>query len=434
MTALSDILADTHPEWTIKATNLQEILEPIDPIYKVTDKLSAIRETIDEVKPKLSPLFQRLLETIAPKLTFKVLQSDQFYNEMLKRGVRNGLDILLPILQNFIRLSSSKIMALLKEHWLSSGNKPDLVISVIPNFNSVLYRSLKNTFPHVPYVTIMTDMVDIPPHFWMEDQDQIMICGTPKAFKQAVASGYYKPENIHQVSGMILKKYFYDSPQQHITLKSLGLSSAPRTKTALIMFGGNGSAISQRIVDQLNISDLDVQTIVMCGNNTELYKTLQEKDRCCPVPFRTDVTPYLRLADFFIGKPGPGSISEAVHVGCPVLVEGNTTTLPQERPNIDWIIENNVGTIVKDFTADIVDDTRRMIANLDTYRSHIAKLPENRAVFEIVEILEKIIENQTGSINENSLDPTLKKWRLNRLPIKAKNLRWKRGPRRSKSL
>ena len=41
----------------------------------------------------------------------------------------------------------------------------------------------------------------------------------------------------------------------------------------------------------------------------------------------------MQLADFFIGKPGPGSISEAVQQGLPVIVVDNAWTMPQERYN-----------------------------------------------------------------------------------------------------
>ena len=37
--------------------------------------------------------------------------------------------------------------------------------------------------------------------------------------------------------------------------------------------------------------------------------------------FTKEVPYYMRLSDFFIGKPGPGSISEALAMKLPVLVE-----------------------------------------------------------------------------------------------------------------
>ena len=45
----------------------------------------------------------------------------------------------------------------------------------------------------------------------------------------------------------------------------------------------------------------------------------------------------MRAADFMIGKPGPGSIAEAMLRHLPVLVECNSWTLPQERYNAEWV-------------------------------------------------------------------------------------------------
>ena len=60
--------------------------------------------------------------------------------------------------------------------------------------------------------------------------------------------------------------------------------------------------------------------------------------------FTTSVNYYMQLADFFIGKPGPGSVSEALAMQLPVIVECNAWTLPQERYNAEWVVEKEVGT------------------------------------------------------------------------------------------
>ena len=57
----------------------------------------------------------------------------------------------------------------------------------------------------------------------------------------------------------------------------------------------------------------------------------------------------MSLADFFIGKPGPGSISEAVAMRLPVIVERNIWTLPQERYNADWVLERKAGLVLPNF-------------------------------------------------------------------------------------
>ena len=58
----------------------------------------------------------------------------------------------------------------------------------------------------------------------------------------------------------------------------------------------------------------------------------------------------MALSDFFIGKAGPGSVSEALAMRLPVIVERNAWTLAHERYNADWIEEQQVGIVVSNFS------------------------------------------------------------------------------------
>ncbi len=103
----------------------------------------------------------------------------------------------------------------------------------------------------------------------------------------------------------------------------------------------------------------------------------------------------MQLSDFFVGKPGPGSISEALAMRLPVVVERNAWTLPQERYNTEWIRENQVGVVLKSFR-DIDAGLRELLdpANFERFRSNAAAI-ENRAVFEIPEILASLLQQQS---------------------------------------
>ena len=107
--------------------------------------------------------------------------------------------------------------------------------------------------------------------------------------------------------------------------------------------------------------------------------------------FTKEVPYYMRLADFFIGKPGPGSISEALAMRLPVLVERNAWTLPQERYNADWVVEKQVGFVLRSFRY-IVSAVAELLQpeNYRRFRANAAS-QSNRAVFEIPDILEKIL-------------------------------------------
>jgi len=111
----------------------------------------------------------------------------------------------------------------------------------------------------------------------------------------------------------------------------------------------------------------------------------------CVEGFTNQVPYYMHLSDFFIGKPGPGSISEALAMKLPVIVERNAWTLPQERYNADWILEHGVGIVVPTFRR-ITRAVTELLqpGRLAALRARAAAL-NNRAVFELPEILARIL-------------------------------------------
>src|SRR5262250_3601112 len=128
----------------------------------------------------------------------------------------------------------------------------------------------------------------------------------------------------------------------------------------------------------------------------------------------------MQLADFFIGKPGPGSVSEALAMRLPVIVECNSWTLPQERYNCDWVLEKEVGIVLRNFKR-VEKAVAQLIepATLARYRANAAAL-DNRAVFEIPEMLEKILaqsrnkpaETEPVSVAQATpADRTAQQWR-----------------------
>src|SRR5690348_11296217 len=135
--------------------------------------------------------------------------------------------------------------------------------------------------------------------------------------------------------------------------------------------------------------------IFICGRNEELARKLRRIDARLPISvhgFTKEIPRYMHLSDFFIGKPGPGSISEALAMKLPVVVERNSWTLPQERYNTEWIREKQVGVVLKSFR-NIDRGLRELLdpANFERFRANAGSI-QNRAVFEIPDILETLMK------------------------------------------
>lgn len=356
--ALYRVMEAQRRPFDIRLVNLQEMLDSIDVFRKITG-----------------------------------IRLQDLYNLMLKKGWTLGSPHLMAGMHLVIRLFHRQQVKLLETMWRE--RRPDVVVSLIPNFNRALGESLRRVRAGVPLVTILTDLADYPPHFWIERQDQYLICGSDKAVEQARAMGY-ADARVFRVSGMILNPDFYEmeplTPEQRAAERTrLGLD--PERPAGLVLFGGQGSSVMLEIARQLSHRH---QLMLICGHNQKLagkLRALPHQAAMFVEGFTKEVPRYMQLADYFIGKPGPGSLSEAVAMRLPVIVERNAWTLPQERYNADWVREQGVGIVLPNFRgiAAAVDQLLEP-AQYARFRAATERL-QNRAVFEIPDILERIAGN-----------------------------------------
>jgi UDP-N-acetylglucosamine:LPS N-acetylglucosamine transferase len=144
---------------------------------------------------------------------------------------------------------------------------------------------------------------------------------------------------------MILSPGFYAPASGDRAIGRIGLGLRPDLPTALLLFGGEGSMEMVKIARDLNESGMDIQLIALCGRNLAAAQRLRNLPSRLPMfieGFTRNVRGYMALSDFFIGKAGPGSISEALAMRLPVIVERNAWTLAHERYNADWIEERSL--------------------------------------------------------------------------------------------
>ncbi|HEX4242708.1 MAG TPA: hypothetical protein VHZ53_14965 [Steroidobacteraceae bacterium] len=356
--ALDAVIRELELPWTVRLVNLFEVLDPRDMFGKTTG-----------MKP------------------------ETYYNARLRRGWTLGLGQELKVLQALIRFGHKTLTMQLRRHWRET--QPDLVASLVPNFNRAMFEGLSSSRPGVPYLTILTDFADLPPHFWIEpNQAQHFVCGTPLAAAQARAAGYGE-SRIHRTSGMIIRPDFYRAPTLDRRVERAKLDLDPDRPTGLVMFGGHGSKIMRQIARRLD----DTQLILVCGHNAELADELRAMTASAPravIGFSAHISHFMQLSDFFIGKPGPGSISEAVQQRLPVIVARNAWTMAQERYNTEWVEENRVGLVLSSFK-EVRTAVAEMTARLGEFTASTARI-DNRAVFEIPGIMEQILKASRAGV------------------------------------
>jgi UDP:flavonoid glycosyltransferase YjiC (YdhE family) len=352
--SLREVIEREHHDWRVRFVHLQELLDPVDPLLKLTR-----------------------------------LRMQDHYNAMLRTGWTLGAGAMLKVVHSIERTLRSSAVPLLEEFW--KNDPPEMVLSLIPNFNRTVYTAARRAMPNAPYVTMLTDMADYPPHFWIErNQDQHFICGTARAAAQAAELGH-PSDRIHRTSGMVIHPRFYESAEHDDADERRLLGLDPTKKTGLVLFGGHGSKKMLEIAQRVDATGLDVQMIYICGQNQQLERRLRNhafRRKVFICGFTREIPRFMRSADFFIGKPGPGSISEALAMGLPVIVESSAWTLPQERYNAEWVKETGTGLVVSNFRQ-IAATVAELLRREDEFRRNTAAIA-NRAVFEVPAILSRI--------------------------------------------
>jgi hypothetical protein len=360
--ALQTVIAQQNRPWQVELVQFQDLTDHLDVLRRLTG-----------------------------------IRIQEQYNILLRNGWTLGATQLLRVLQTTVRVFHGPMVKLLVKHF--EKHPSDMLISVIPHFNREIAEAWSSCYPGCPFVTLITDLADFPPRFWIEPvKEQYVICGTERAVEQAKQMGK-DASHIFATSGMILRPDFYQENHADPVALRGELNLRPDVTTGMLLFGGFGSKVMYDIAEKLEAANLPLQLIAICGRNEKLAAEFRARTWKIPLNvlgFTKEVHKLMYAADFLIGKPGPGSVAEAMVRKLPVILECNSWTLPQERYNTEWVKEKNVGIVLNNF-GEIVEGLKEILqpGKLAEFRRNTEAL-NNRAVFEIPEILEKLLGEAAG--------------------------------------
>jgi 1,2-diacylglycerol 3-beta-galactosyltransferase len=358
--ALLAAAAQRRAPFRLRVENLQEVLAPLDPVRRLTG-----------------------------------VSLEGAYNLILRGHWTVLLLPLLRLMHGAIAVRRRALTRAVREHL--QEHPPAAVLSILPNFNAVVRDAWREVRPGAPFVVLLTDFADFPPRFWIEPGIGRVIVGSEQAVEQARGIGI-PADRVSRVSGMVLNPSFYGrgGPEARERVRrELGLGS---DFTVVLLYGGKGSPEMEPLSARLLEADPAMRVIAIAGDNPKLLARLEalrpgSGARLQCVGFTDRVAEYMAAADLLVTKPGPGSLAEAFHQGAAVVVVRDRSTIPQERYNTRFVEEHGLGVVVgrwADIPATVLclARDRERLARL---RANVRALPENRAVYEVLEILAREI-------------------------------------------
>jgi 1,2-diacylglycerol 3-beta-galactosyltransferase len=337
----------------------------------------------------------KLQDALAPldftrRITGRSLEDS--YNAIVRSRRTRFLVPLLRLLHAAIALRRRRLAAELARGL--APLRPVAALSVLPNFNGVIRDALRAAHPGVPFLVLLTDFADFPPRFWIVPGVDRVIVGSEEASRQALALGI-PPERVSRTSGMVLHPRFYPRAGGEARARlraALGL--LPDDFVVLVLLGGKGSPELRPLCERLLAASPHWRVVAICGDNPALYAALGRVEaaaggRLRRIGFTDRVSDHMATCDVLITKPGPGTLSEAFHLRVPTVVTRDTR-IPQERYNVRLVEEHGLGLTVPDWRAAPVA-VARLAAEGElraAVQRRLAALPENRAVYEALEIVQ----------------------------------------------
>lgn len=303
-------------------------------------------------------------------------------NRVVVRWLRRFVDFLM----------GHSLRRLLREY------APDLVISVHPVLNAVPCRALRAAGLCAPFVTVVTDLFSAH-RLWFNPAANLTLVPTDGARQVGLRCGM-PPEKM-RVVGLPVSLGFLGNRISKAEHRA-GLGLDPERATALIVGGGEGMGRIFEIARAIDSMRLPLQLVVIAGRNRKLYRKLRNLEWQVPVSiqgFVTNMPNWMRASDVIITKAGPGTISEALVCGLPILLSG---FLPgQEEGNVTFVQESGVGVLCEK-PAEIAHTLAEWLApgndTLVRFAARARQLARPRAAQDIAGMLDEILSARKSDV------------------------------------
>jgi 1,2-diacylglycerol 3-beta-galactosyltransferase len=223
----------------------------------------------------------------------------------------------------------------------------DVIVSVHPAFNHCVGWALHDLGLHVPCVTVVTDLWT-GHALWYYPHVRRLIVPTEGARQRGIRFGV-PPERL-LVRGLPVARRFTAQmravPDRPRLRAELGLAAEGRV--VLLVGGGEGmgplESLARALDGTLPTGGPPTQIVVIAGRNAALRARLQAARWRHPFRvegFVTTMPAWMAAADVLVTKAGPGSFTEALLSGLPLLLMGKVPG--QEDGNVDYVVAERVG-------------------------------------------------------------------------------------------
>jgi len=332
-----------------------------------------------------------------------VKSGDQVYNWMLQGGWIRSVNIITKHLApKIFRSRKRKIESLISRQ--IQQEQPDIVISLIPFINCPASEAARKQ--GIPYLIVTTDN-DL--RNWVHGLQGV----SHPNFKVTVGSDLWCsremlrkrniPDSAIETIGFPVRPDFFEAKNREALCREYNIPS--NKPVVMVMIGGQGGRAALSYAETIGASQLGVHLIVCSGKNKALANELQEvhlhaTNSMTIMEFTDKVSDLMAISDLIITKAGPGSITEAMVMQVPILIDATSPILSWEKANIDLIMHYEIGDFIEDF-----DEVETLIREFlfdselrQKMKGSYKKIPINRFNASIPSLVKELIELKVETV------------------------------------
>jgi len=356
---------------------------------------SAAEAIAEAVEIEFPGRFQtRLLDAFKSYAPIPLNQSAALWPELVRRPQTWGLAyrlsngrqrgrVLTAITWPYVRRAAQRLV---------SEVAADAIVCVHPLFIAPVLKALGPHRP--PFVTVVTDIVSTHA-LWYHHQADVCCVPTQAAYERALTFGM-RQEQVRLV-GLPVADRFCQPPGDRETLpRALGWPTD--RPTVLVVGGGEGMGPLFETARALARGGGSFALAIVAGRNETLRHRLNAATWDVPTKiygFERRMPDMMRAATLLVTKAGPGTITEAMNAGLPMVLYSYVPG--QEEGNAAYVVVTGAGVWAPgpEATAAAV---RRWLARPDEIaRASRAALTAARpqAAREVARLLASLIEERT---------------------------------------
>jgi 1,2-diacylglycerol 3-beta-galactosyltransferase len=215
----------------------------------------------------------------------------------------------------------------------------DLVVSVHPLLSNPVLKALGKDRPR--FVTVVTDLVT-GPALWYDSKVDLTIVPTREARRRALECGV-PPERVLVIGLPVSGGFSQTIDDESEILRQLGW---PEDRPVVLLVGGaEGMGPLYETAKAIARQDGDFALAVVTGRNKRLRERLESVKWEVPLivhGFERRMPLMMQAATLLVTKAGPGTITEAINVGLPIVLYARIPG--QEDGNVDYVVDKGVGS------------------------------------------------------------------------------------------